>query len=656
MSGLERNENRMLTWRGVREAGMAGALVWSAYGLMEFLFLNCLNHLVAPAYAWLSWWHWQVSIVALALYMAAGLGLGVAAHLALGLLRVKEGPGRLARVQALALLSILVVYAWHLGWYRGRTHGANAVVLALAGMAALAVAYSALRGEKAGWLGRLCNPWGVSALLVSLPWILDQVREGAGLAFPAVVAAATLAAWLAEMRFTPRPHPVKAAGVTTAAVLVGAVALVTLAQQALSPRLPEVAVTATKYANPLATSNFTLPTHATLFTGLYPRRHGAQSDPPRCPDNGPLDASFVTLAERLGEAGYRTMGFSANSAFVTPDFGLDQGFQVFRCPKLPANEHLLWRIVRRIMQRAAIRELERTYISGADLNARIRLLLRQAAERTDPFFLFVNYMEPHASWVPDPEDFAMFDSGAGPLTYAGYCRIRDGVSPRRPNVDARSRQAMTDLYDACLRSADRRVGELLDELRRSGAWDDTLVIVVGDHGEGLGEHSVVEHARFGYQNQLFVPLLIKYPGQQAPREVTEWVSLTDVYPTVLAAAGLSAGGAVDGRSLPGLEDAPRPAVFAEIPKTPRGLHWPRATAVVSGEWKLLAKVEGAPELYNLREDPAEEHDLAPANQPKVEELLGILDAWSEATPRYEGASKPLSPGQIERLRGLGYLQ
>jgi arylsulfatase A-like enzyme len=164
------------------------------------------------------------------------------------------------------------------------------------------------------------------------------------------------------------------------------------------------------------------------------------------------------------------------------------------------------------------------------------------------------------------------------------------------------------------------------------------------------------HPRVSYQHQLFVPLLVKFPGQQAGAVVEEEVSLVDVLPSVMEAVG---GGSVrdtDGRDLASLRESPRTAVFGEANRGKGPRPYPRHTAVLSKGWKLLAHEDGRRELYHLDEDPAEAEDLAAREPEKAAEMGRILEEWRAATPKYAGAAKPMSPAALERLRSLGYIR
>ncbi len=214
---------------------------------------------------------------------------------------------------------------------------------------------------------------------------------------------------------------------------------------------------------------------------------------------------------------------------------------------------------------------------------------------------------------------------------------------------------MVDRYDAAISTADYCVGRIFRALEESGEWDNTVIIVTADHGEGLGDHGVNGHGETLYQHQIFVPLLIKYPRQQQAAVVDEPVSLVDVLPTILDAAGIEDSEGLDGRSLMSSSSTPPPALFAA--ENQRGAQeTKREWAVVSGEWKLITTQSGHRELYNIREDPGEDRNLSSESAEQTGRLLGLLDEWLRATPKYAGGTRQLDPAVIERLRGLGYVQ
>jgi arylsulfatase A-like enzyme len=262
-------------------------------------------------------------------------------------------------------------------------------------------------------------------------------------------------------------------------------------QGAGTPHLDRLARSGARFSDAMAPAPITLPSHASLFTGLDPSRHGVRH-------NGlyALDERAQTLAERLRDAGFRTGAFVASVALAARH-GLDQGFERYTEPGGDQSRGLFF-----LAERPA-QQVNRDALAWLDELA--------TSERV---FLFVHYMEPHAPFEPPEPELSRF---------AG------------------------DRYQAEIAASDRALGELLAHLAARGRLRHALVAVVGDHGESLGEHGELSHGIFVYQSTLHVPLILAGPGVPPSRVVDEPVSLIDLMPTLLAAAGLEED--QDGRSL-----------------------------------------------------------------------------------------------------------
>ncbi len=339
----------------------------------------------------------------------------------------------------------------------------------------------------------------------------------------------------------------------------------------------------------------TLPSHVSILTGLLPPEHGVR-------DNSGypfVAAAHPFLPALLHAAGYDTAAFV--SCFVLhPSTGLAAGFDVYDAG-YPGEE-----------VRAEL--LERP---GAEtVDAAIRWL-RQRGEA--PFFLFVHLYEPHAAYRP-PEPFAS--------------RYRDR------------------LYDGEIATADAAVGALLAALRARGLYDRAAIVLLSDHGEGLGDHGENGHGIFLYREALQVPLLLKLPGgSRAGTAVATPAELVDVAPTLLHLAGRAVPAAMHGRSLVDLaagdEAAPR-QVYSETLYPRLHLGWSAIYSLVEGP---LHYIHGpAPELFDLAADPAERRNVALDHR-------RALAAMREALVR--GVRAAAAPAAVDaetarRLAALGY--
>ncbi|MGH0031667.1 MAG: sulfatase family protein [Myxococcota bacterium] len=392
-----------------------------------------------------------------------------------------------------------------------------------------------------------------------------------------------------------------------------------------TPRLRRLAEQGTRFAAAWAPAPITAPTHATLFTGLHPPGHGLVR-------NGlVLGDEHATLAETLAAAGYRT-GAIVSSFAVTAKFGFGQGFADYQQDFDPAGSSIVWPE----WQGHRVEEgFDRTARPTTD-----RALAWLASARKDePFFLWVHYFDPHAPYVA-PRRFRRF-----------------GTTP-------------SDLYDAEVLYTDFHLARLLNALATRAA--DTLVVVVGDHGEGLLDHGYMEHDFQLYEEALRVPWILRMPGRVAAGHVVaEPTSLVDLLPTVLDLLGVGAPEGVQGTSRAAAltgdgasEDAPQP-LFAQRPRfEPTTIDGFAVEgdgfAVREGRFKLIdLPDEERRELYDLEADPGERRDLSAERPETVERLARRIDDWRRTMGRQsssEGAGTTVAPEDRERLRAMGYAE
>jgi arylsulfatase A-like enzyme len=597
-----------ITFRAAGWGLLHGALAWLTFGLIEHL---CLS--VLPAWR-------ESSLLLLPGSRAATLGwtLGTyvigGALLAAAVTVVVARPGRMAPDVATATL----VVAWmpHVLEARGSSRSAY-LSLALAGLlaAALAVRLLGRLPRLTGLTTWLTAPAGASACLVVPLVFRDQLHLStlAGRLGPSAaafkMAAAAGGSLLVVLLLVAgggmtRPHdgrPAWRPRLLTAAALALAlvVASMVLDRTALarlregaafsttspargvllvtldavradhltpygysrdtSPNLAALARQATLYLDARAASDMSLGTHASLFTGKYPSRHGAWAGGD-FPIGRPLSASERTMAERVGAAGWVRFAAVANGYFLNAAYGLSRGFQLFDVPVSDRLE-LRWRagtLVRSLSQRGPTvhrpaREVSGVLVEGFD-----------AARRAGrPFLAFANYMEAHDPYAPDPDLVGRFPGydRALPARVGAFI----GAGGARRVFDPRERRHLVSLYDSAIATLDRELGLLFDRMRALGLYEGALIVVMADHGEMLGERGVFGHGAGLVDEVLRIPLIVKFPFQAEGRRVTAPVSQVDLLPTVLEMAGLPPDPALDGMSLQAAERAIERAVLAEAP-------------------------------------------------------------------------------------------
>jgi arylsulfatase A-like enzyme len=404
-----------------------------------------------------------------------------------------------------------------------------------------------------------------------------------------------------------------------------------------SPVIDALAAEGVRFEQALSSSAVTPVAHASLFTGLFPDRHGLRVFAGESPDR--LGAEPPVLAEAFRAGGWSTGAFV--SAFTaSQQFGLDRGFEVFDADFEGSREGGATGAMRRAR---GLQWLDQPAVSvQRRADATTDRALAWLRDRDGPFFLWVHYFDPHDPWLVPPADV-----------------LSDfGVSPGDPDPKLVH-------YDPEVFFMDRELGRLVAALREDGRLAHTLVALVSDHGQGLGDHGWLLHGVL-YQEQLRAPLVLRGPGLPAGLTVPAFVRTVDLFPTLLELAGLPPSPDVQGRSLlplvRGEADEPRVG-YAEalntlepippaLPESQRDLLF----AVVDWPWKLIHHGEQPErsELYQLERDPGELRNRL-AERPDVHTRLldRLLRSGALEIRGQDGG--PLAPDTLEKLRALGYV-
>jgi arylsulfatase A-like enzyme len=368
---------------------------------------------------------------------------------------------------------------------------------------------------------------------------------------------------------------------------------------ARTPTLDALAKSGVRFSQAYATAPLTLPSHATMMTDCTRPSMG-------CGPTKPPAFEIPTLAETLQQTGYRTGAFVG--AFVLDaTFGLHRGFD-----KYDAD----------LSQTRRTDDPLHRERPGNVVVDRALEWLGVAAQR--PFFCWVHLYDPHF--------------------------------PYQPHVDVFGEDFQEQPYDGELAFVDRQVARLTEFLKSNGLTENTLVMVVGDHGEGLGDHQETMHGYMLYNSTLHVPWLAAWPGRIPPDVVvTEPVSLVDLLPTSLECLQMPPPAGTTGQSLmPAFSGQPiTPSTcYAETddPRLDNG--WSGLQMLLTPDWKYIRTAD--PELYRLSDDLAEQHDLADAEVEQVQSLdRDLLDFLSGLTPRKTDLAA-LSSRDVRILSSLGY--
>jgi arylsulfatase A-like enzyme/Tfp pilus assembly protein PilF len=370
-----------------------------------------------------------------------------------------------------------------------------------------------------------------------------------------------------------------------------------------TPALDSIARDGIRFAQAFTPSPITNSSHTSILTGLLPSSHGVS-------DFGvPLSPAHPTLAELLAALGYQTGAFIGavilDSKRLAP--GLDRGFAFYdNFPEHTASKSRWGRLERR----------------GAEVEAHAESWLNQ--HRDGPHFVWIHFYDPHDPYEP-------------PSPYSEIYKDR--------------------LYDGEIAYADSALGHFLAYLKQRGWYDRALIVVVGDHGEGLGEHQEDTHGIFLYDSTTHVPLLVKLPkNQDAGRQVQSQVRTTDIMPTILELAGSPIPAKLDGSSLSllfGGTEADSRLAFGQT-DYPLRFGWAPLRSVRTPAFKFIEAPN--PELYDLRSDSGERTNRYEPWNSEVQSLRKSLSELNRgASVSLNPSPAAVAPGTVDELHALGYL-
>ncbi|MFC1783510.1 sulfatase-like hydrolase/transferase [Planctomycetota bacterium] len=368
-----------------------------------------------------------------------------------------------------------------------------------------------------------------------------------------------------------------------------------------TPRIDAIANQGILFKSAFAPSPWTLPSHCSMLTGTYPLYHQIHDN-----NENRLDDSLLTLAEILQENDYATGGV-IGSLVLDHYYGIEQGFDYFD-EEIGRDENMEDAYERRG------EEVSRLGIEFLDQH------------QNEPFFLFLHYFDPHVSYEP-PEPFAS--------------RYTD------------------DLYAGEIAYTDECIGRVLDHLTELGLEESTLLVIVGDHGESRGEHNESYHGYFIYQSTIHVPFIVKAGVVTESKQVTENVSLVDVFPTILGYLDVAIPEHVQGKDLSGrgrstsLSEKSR-KIYIES-TGPTELRCNPLLGVVNEQWNYISTNE--PELYDLHEDPHQLNNLVEQEPQRVRLMADYLHETMSLWKRAESVVSPseFDSERLKVLETLGYI-
>ena len=412
-----------------------------------------------------------------------------------------------------------------------------------------------------------------------------------------------------------------------------------------TPNIDRIASEGALFLNHITPGIWTLPSHASLFTGRYVSGHGADVH------FEALAVEFPTAAELLGKLGYQTVGFS-NNGWVSRRTGVARGFQEFYLVsrEISGRREVEWFYVGKTYFQPESGESDKGSLKTVNLAVS---WLENRWRRDKPFFMFINFIEPHGPyWPPEPFRSRFLPPGVSDEEARRVPRlesVEEVIDYRVGKLRLSEREWMIEkaLYDGCTATVDDRIGKLYSYLEEQGLVDDTIIIITSDHGDFQGEHpQCIEHHLCAYDELVRVPLIIRYP-RVIPRNVkVKWLSQTvDILPTILDMLNVKDAEywkTIQGVSLmPSiLENKPvREWALIEYNKSVQQFfliwrkypdfdirrynYWFKALRTL--KYKYIWYSNGIDELYDLENDPGEKRNIAHENPDLVRKMMNELE-------------------------------
>ncbi|OLZ40768.1 sulfatase [Natrinema saccharevitans] len=444
--------------------------------------------------------------------------------------------------------------------------------------------------------------------------------------------------------------------------------------------------------NAFTSAPWTLPSHASLFTGTTPSKHGAHAG------HKQLNDTHTTLAEVLANEGYETVAVS-NNTWVSEEFGFNQGFETFyktwqyvqsdtdlgKISQTYDGFNMLWEATKTVFKGNPV-----TNVTNAIYGQFFRRANDDGATRTNkwiknwltsrddsrPFFLFVNYLEPHLEYRP-PKAHAEEHLPEG-VTYEEAMEVSQdawGYIAGRVELSREDFEVLRALYRAEIAYLEEKIEEVIDLLKAVNEWEETLFILTSDHGENIGDHNLMDHQYALYDTLLHVPLYVRDSSFE-DCEIDDIVQLIDIPPTILDILDIDASDAREqfqGISFyPDADEtrkyavaeymAPQPSMDALETKigdlSEHVYDYDRSLrSIRTDQYKYIRGSDGSQELYDIQRDPQERNDLTASKEDIVGQFDATLDEWLNSFEQTEDTdSVSMDEDTKSRLEDLGYLQ
>lgn len=432
-----------------------------------------------------------------------------------------------------------------------------------------------------------------------------------------------------------------------------------------TPNIELFAQDSVNFTNAISSAPWTLPSHASLFTGHLSYIHDATYTDSVDVHANPLNENYSTLAEILLSNGYVTGAVVANQAVLSPWSKLNQGFYYYRWGRKRDYCLLLSILCSRFLSGNNLDNFRK--ICGIDKNCSSKRINKIAINwirkvKNRPFFLFINYMDTHGVYYLPLPYSRIFGSSPAP-TY--HFRLKNEKTGR-PILTNQDRKGIRSWYDNELTYLDSQIGQFFLSLKKLNLYDEALIIVTSDHGELLGEHDDIGHSFWLYNELLHIPLIVKYPyGKDKGIIINKKVQNIDIFAEIMNVVGLKAPFCVQGQPFSKVNHA----IISEVETPPPGaLKYPdtynRSLISIFSKkhnfFKLIHSSDGRNELFNLSNDPKEVTNISDYQKEKditaeIMNYLKILDDLKRYINIEEMKKRKLDKATIERLRALGYI-
>lgn len=434
-----------------------------------------------------------------------------------------------------------------------------------------------------------------------------------------------------------------------------------------TPTLEGLAEKGVLYEKCFATACWTLPSHASMFTGLHVSQHGTTFDNPLLSDE------LRPIGQVMSDEGYQTVGFP-NNAWLARDFGFDRGYDTYwlrnpfmerlsRMTKLGATAvkayEKLWAVRNGRLSRSTVKWIDKWF--------------RGQYRKDKPFFLFALLGDPHLPHYEHEQTRRFLGDRTAAAMKVNQDPHRYIVGEQKMSEE--DLELLAGRYDGEIAYMDEKIGELLKVVDHYASMDNTMVIITSDHGENLGDYGMMAHQYCLYDTLIHVPLIIKYPTSagHAGVRTDELVQSNELFTTILDVTGASRNGLagdIRGRCLLPDQIAEHPLQFTIseelapnirriarlFPNFDRTRFERQLRALRTRDHKYIWGSDGKNELYDLNEDPGELNNILKAQPELAEDLQGKLDGWVTAIESTRTGQETEFTALIEeRLKGLGYL-